>query len=75
MSQPAAPSSATVTFVVRFWREASAGSVRWRGQIEHVQSGQSAAFLDLEAMLRFLRRFGVEVGEAGRRTPDEETSA
>jgi hypothetical protein len=52
-----------------------AGSVRWRGQIEHVQSGQSAAFLELEAMLRFLRRFGVEVGEACRSAPDKETTA
>jgi len=65
-------STAPVTFVVRFWREAPAGHVRWRGQIEHVQSGQSAAFLDLEAMLRFLRRFGVEVGEGGRSAQGED---
>ena len=64
-------STAPVTFVVRFWREAPAGHVRWRGQIEHVQSGQSAAFLDLEAMLRFLRRFGVDVDEAGWHAPDD----
>ena len=63
------------TFVVRFWREPSAGQARWRGQIEHVQSGQSAAFLDLEAMLRFLRRFGIQADKAGRRTPDDETTA
>ena len=58
MTHPTAPTMAT--FVVRFWRETSGGELRWRGQIEHVQSGQSTAFLDLDAMLTFLRRFGVE---------------
>lgn len=50
-----------ITFVVRFWREASAGEVRWRGRIEHVPSGEGAAFLDAEGMLRFLRQFGIAV--------------
>jgi hypothetical protein len=48
-----------VTFVVRFWHEWSAAGPRWRGQIEHVQSGESATFLDLEQMLDFVRRSGV----------------
>jgi len=60
-----------VTFVVRFWRETSAGELRWRGQIEHVQSGQSTAFLDVRAMLRFLHRFGVEADEPCLPAPDE----
>ena len=46
------------TFVVRFRREWSAAGPRWRGRIEHVQSGESAAFLNLDEMLRFIRRFG-----------------
>jgi hypothetical protein len=58
------------TFVVRFWRETSAGELRWRGQIEHVQSGQRAAFLEVDAMLRFLHRFGVDAGEPRLPTPD-----
>jgi len=45
------------TFVVRFWQEWSVAGPRWRGRIEHVQSGQSAAFLDLDGMLAFFRRF------------------
>jgi hypothetical protein len=57
------PSSTMVTFVVRFWRETAAGELRWRGQIEHPQSGERAAFLDLDAMLSFLRRFGVEASD------------
>ena len=63
MTHPAIPSSTMVTFVVRFWRETSAGELRWRGQIEHAQSGERAAFLEMEAMLSFLRRFGVEAGD------------
>jgi hypothetical protein len=66
-STPVPPVS---TFVVRFWREWSAAGSRWRGRIEHVQSGESAAFLELEAMLSFLRRFGVEVDDRGRPNPE-----
>ncbi|MBN1485357.1 MAG: hypothetical protein JXA37_11610 [Chloroflexia bacterium] len=51
------------TFVIRFWREWSAGRPQWRGRIEHLQSGQSTAFLDLESMLEFVRSFGIMVGE------------
>ena len=47
------------TFVVRFWREWSVAGPRWRGQIDHVQSGENARFLDLEGMLDIIRCFGV----------------
>jgi hypothetical protein len=46
------------TFVVRFWHESSAAGPRWRGRIQHLQSDQSAAFLGLDGMLDFIRRFG-----------------
>jgi hypothetical protein len=46
------------TFVVRFRREWSAAGPRWRGWVEHVQSGEDTAFLDLGEMLRFIRQFG-----------------
>jgi hypothetical protein len=52
-----------VTFVVRFWREESAGEVRWRGRIEHVQSAEGTAFLDAEGMFRFMGQFGIAVGD------------
>jgi len=52
-----------ITFVVRFWRDTSAGEGRWRGQIEHVQSGERAAFLDAEGMFRFMRRFGIRADD------------
>jgi len=53
--------STVSTFVLRFWQERSATGSRWRGRIEHVLSGDSAAFIDLDEMLEFLRRFGVTV--------------
>ena len=71
MTPPDIASSTMVTFVIRFWRETSEGKVRWRGQIEHVQSGQSAAFLDVDAMLRFLHGFGVEADDLCLPAPNE----
>jgi hypothetical protein len=47
------------TFVLRFWREWSAAGSRWRGRIEHVQSGESAVSLDLQGILDFIERCGV----------------
>jgi hypothetical protein len=49
------------TFVVRFWWEA--GSVaaqrlsRWRGRIEHLQSGDALSFLEARQLLGFIERF------------------
>jgi hypothetical protein len=57
---PGPPNS---TFIIRFWREWSAAGPRWRGHIEHVQSGEETAFIDLEKLLAFLRRFGVMENE------------
>ncbi len=47
------------TFVIRFWCGWSAGTGRWRGRIEHVQSGQHADFVELEGILAFVRNLGV----------------
>jgi len=55
------------TFVVRFWREPSCSGARWRGRIEHVQSGESLAFLDLDGILPFFGRFGIVAGDTSRR--------
>jgi hypothetical protein len=62
-SSPIPPVS---TFVVRFWQEWSAAGPRWRGRIEHVQSEESAAFLDMNGMLDFVRRIGVMQGDESR---------
>ena len=63
MNRPSAETTATTTFVVRFWREWSGAESRWRGRIEHVQSGQRADFLYLDDMLRFLRQMGVNFAQ------------
>lgn len=47
------------TFVIRFWREWSATAGRWRGRIEHVQSGQQADFVKLERIIEFVQGFGI----------------
>ena len=60
------------TFVVRFWREWSAAGPRWRGRIEHVQSGESAAFLGVDEMLAFIRRVGIMGGDESRLAREEE---
>lgn len=51
--------SPTSTFVLRFWREWSGTAGRWRGRIEHVQSGQRADFVELQGILEFVRDLGV----------------
>jgi hypothetical protein len=56
------PSPPTTTFVLRFWREWSPAP-HWRGQIRHLESGASAAFLDLERAMGFIQQLGV-MGEA-----------
>jgi hypothetical protein len=62
------PSSTTSlsTFVVRFWREWTATGPRWRGHVEHVQSGESTGFLDLRGLVRFIRELGVMANEECR---------
>jgi hypothetical protein len=57
MAEPPVPPIST--FVVRFWQEWSVAGPHWRGRIEHVQSGQSAAFLGLDGMLDFIYNLGV----------------
>jgi len=54
------------TFVLRFWREWSAGGLQWRGRIEHVQSGASAPFLDLKGMVDFILGMGIMTEDRNR---------
>jgi hypothetical protein len=63
MDRPTAEMTATATFVVRFWREWSGAETRWRGRIEHVQSGRRADFLEVEGLLGFLGCFGIGIAE------------
>jgi len=45
------------TFIVRIWLEWSESGSCWRGQIEHVQSRQKCAFLNLEEMVIFIQDY------------------
>lgn len=46
----------TVSFVVRLWVEPAQaqGELHWRGQIEHIGSGETANFQVPAALLEFL---------------------
>jgi hypothetical protein len=63
------PDPPASTFVLRFWLEWSAAGPRWRGRIDHVQSGQRAGFRDLDEMVKVVRSFGVMDG--GQSLPEE----
>ncbi len=60
MTEPT-PDPFVSTFVVRFLREWSAAGPRWRGRIEQIPSGKSAAFLRQEVMWEFIQGLGVMV--------------
>jgi hypothetical protein len=68
MLEPSSPSPVS-TFVVRFWREWSAKAGRWRGRIEHVQSGRRADFVEPEAILAFVQALGVMADEGAPPRP------
>jgi len=51
------PGSKSNTFIVRIWLEWSKTAPDWRGQIEHVQSRQKCAFLNLEEMVTFIQGY------------------
>jgi len=42
------------TFVIRMWPEWSEQGPAWRGQVVHLQSGQTRGFQDSAAMLAFI---------------------
>ncbi|HET19234.1 MAG TPA: hypothetical protein ENO16_01310 [Chromatiales bacterium] len=69
MAEPSGVPPAS-TFVIRFWREWSAAGSRWRGRIEHVQSGESVTCLDLHGMLAFIQRYGVMVDGSNHQVGD-----
>jgi hypothetical protein len=71
MAEPSSIPPAS-TFVIRFWREWSAAGSRWRGRIEHVQSGTSVTCLDLQGILGFIQRYGVMVDGSSDHVGDTE---
>ena len=66
--------SLTQTFVVRLWEEPepSWGTVEGlRGVVEHIQSGESVAFGDADALFAFLQ----DAGRTGERSAGEHREA
>ena len=62
------------TFVVRIWYESSLDAPRWRGRVEHLQSGRHLAFIELERILAFIGSLiGVadEQSDARRKSAEE----
>jgi len=50
-----------VSFVLRLWLEpGTSGERRWRGHIQHVQSGRDVYFQDLRRMLAFVEEISGE---------------
>ncbi len=71
MNQLAVPTTTTATFVLRFWRETTAGEARWRGSIKHIQSGEEIAFLHIGTMLNFLHRYGIRICDSDKIAPEK----
>ena len=71
MDQPSLVASVS-TFVIRLRREWSVVGPSWRGRVDHVQSGESAAFLGPDGLLDFLRRFGVMAEDESRPAKKDE---
>lgn len=55
----------TISFIVRLWVEPlrEEGESRWRGQIEHVESGDKAHFELPATLLTFLARITQDLEE------------
>ncbi len=62
MKEPVLPQN---TFVLRIWwsitwDESSGQKRSWRGKAEHIQTGESINFTDMETLVGFIGRFVVE---------------
>ena len=66
MSNNRDPGPPLNTFIVRFWREPGAGENRWRGQVQHVQSGERSAFADKGTLMSFIGQWVQMRGEHER---------
>lgn len=53
------------SFIVRIWREKSQSE--WKGQVQHVSSGDSAPFKDLQDLVSYLERWAARSGGEQKR--------
>ncbi len=45
------------TFVLRLWESMDGDVPSWRGEVQHIQTGEHTAFADEATLLRFLRQW------------------
>jgi hypothetical protein len=58
----------TATFIVRMWSESTVdNNGDWRGQVEHVQTGEKRYFREMDRVLEFIA--GHLGGEEEEQTP------
>jgi hypothetical protein len=50
----------TVSFVVRFYKKLAPELEEWRGQVEHVQSGEKCLFHGAEQLLQIMECLSVQ---------------
>jgi hypothetical protein len=51
----------TTSFFVRLWLEENSAASQWRGLVRHVQSGETAYFVDVQDLLSFVATHGGQV--------------
>ena len=54
LNQEKIPPTAREAFVLRLWRE-TPGSDNWRGQLQHVRTGDVLSFQDVEELFDYIR--------------------
>ena len=67
MLKPSRPPDRSHLFTVRLWREdLGHGRLEWRGQVQHVLSGETRYFRDWAMLVEFVRAMlpGLEDNEA-----------
>ena len=58
MSQTRPPPGSNI-IIIKIWRDYFPNKTRWRGKIEHHQSGKSTSFLRLDEIPGFIRSLGL----------------
>ncbi len=62
----------TTSFFVRLWLEENSEASQWRGLVRHVQSGETAYFVDVQDLLSFVATHGGQVFIQKRREVNDD---
>lgn len=58
MQQPSRDQSPASSFFIRLWHEGHGTTRQWRGEVRHIQSGDTAYFARASHLLTFLQTHG-----------------